>query len=55
MPDKTLNEAFTDIANAIREKTGKADTLTPLEMPDEILSITGGGPDGLDELMEETF
>lgn len=55
MPDKTLSEVFTDIADAIREKTGKSDGLTPLEMPDEILTISGGGSDDLDELMEETF
>lgn len=55
MPDKTLSEVFGDIADAIREKTGKSDGLTPLEMPDEILTISGGGSDDLDELMEETF
>ena len=30
---------LTDIADAIRTKTGKSAVLTPLEMPDEILSI----------------
>ena len=35
---------LTDIADAIREKTGKTDTMTPLEMPGEIAAIqTGGG------------
>ena len=39
--DTTLS----DIANAIREKTGKSDAMTPYEMPDEIASIqTGGAP-----------
>ena len=32
---------LTDIADAIREKTGGVDLMTPLEMPDEIASITG--------------
>ena len=35
---------LTAIANAIRGKTGGVDTMTPLEMPDEITNIpTGGG------------
>lgn len=35
---------LTDIADAIRAKTGKSATMTPLEMPTEIASIeTGGG------------
>ena len=37
---------LTDIADAIREKTGKTDTMTPLEMPGEIASIQGGGGGG---------
>ena len=32
-----------DIADAIRSKTGKVASMTPLEMPDEIESISGGG------------
>ena len=32
-----------NIANAIREKTGEAANLTPLEMPEAILGISGGG------------
>ena len=32
-----------DIADAIRAKTGKVASMTPLEMPDEIESISGGG------------
>ena len=38
---------LTDIADAIREKTGKTDTMTPLEMPGEIASIQGGGGGGV--------
>lgn len=33
------NGTLTDIADAIRTKTGKTATMTPLDMPDEILSI----------------
>lgn len=32
-----------DIADAIRAKTGKSASMTPLEMPTEIASISGGG------------
>lgn len=40
------------IANAIREKTGKNNAMTPLEMPTEIGSIsTGGGDISVDEKM----
>lgn len=39
----TLTDTFTDIADAIRAKTGKSDTMTPAEMPTEISSIGGGG------------
>ena len=38
---------LTDIADAIREKTGKTDTMTPLEMPGEIAAIQGGGGGGV--------
>lgn len=34
---------FDDIADAIRAKTGKVASMTPLEMPQEIASISGGG------------
>lgn len=34
---------LSDIADAIRAKTGKAASMTPLEMPTEISSISGGG------------
>lgn len=36
-------ETITDIADAIRAKTGDSASMTPLEMPDEIASISGGG------------
>lgn len=39
----TLTQAFSAIADAIRAKTGKADTMTPAEMPAEIANISGGG------------
>lgn len=39
----TITSAFSDIADAIRAKTGKSDTMTPAEMPTEIASISGGG------------
>lgn len=39
----TLTDTFSDIADAIRAKTGKSDTMTPAEMPTEIASISGGG------------
>lgn len=34
---------LTNIADAIRAKTGKVDTITVDEMPDEISGISGGG------------
>lgn len=43
MSNITITSAFTAIADAIRAKTGKADTMTPAEMPTEIASISGGG------------
>lgn len=38
---------LTDIADAIRAKTGKTASMTPIEMVDEIESISGGGPSTL--------
>lgn len=38
----TIASAFSDIADAIRAKTGKSDTMTPAEMPTEIGSISTG-------------
>lgn len=37
----TLTDTFQAIANAIRAKTGKSDTMTPAEMPTEIANISG--------------
>ena len=34
-----LNAVFTDIANAIRDKKGSVDTIKPINMADEILTI----------------
>ena len=43
MATKLIQEStLTNIANAIRAKTGKVDTMTPPEMPSEIGSISGG-------------
>lgn len=39
-----------DIADAIRTKTGGVDTMTPLEMPAEIISIPTGGSGGAEVL-----
>lgn len=36
---------LTNIASAIREKTGKSELLLPSQMPSEIQSISGGGED----------
>lgn len=38
----TITSAFSDIADAIRAKTGKSDTMTPAEMPTEIGNISTG-------------
>ena len=40
-----LDTALTDIADAIRTKTGKTDPLTIEQMPTEIEGISGGGAD----------
>lgn len=42
----TLTDTFSDIADAIRAKTGSSATMTPAQMPTEIASISGGGGDG---------
>ena len=39
------SDTLSDIADAIRAKTGGSGTMTPLEMPTEIASIGGGGID----------
>ena len=38
-----LKTLFTDIADAIREKSGNTDTIVPANFPAEILAISGGG------------
>lgn len=38
----TLTDTFSDIADAIRAKTGRSATMTPAEMPAEIGSISTG-------------
>ncbi len=38
-----LTDTFTSIADAIRSKTGKSDTITPSQMPSEIEGIQSGG------------
>lgn len=38
----TLTDTFSDIADAIRVKTGRSATMTPAEMPAEIGSISTG-------------
>ena len=45
MANTQLTETFQDIADAIRDK-GVVGTMTPLEMPDKIASITSGGGSG---------
>ena len=37
-----LTAVFTDIANAIRDKKGSVDTIKPINMADEILTISSG-------------
>ena len=44
-----LDTALTDIADAIRTKTGKTDPLTLEQMPSEIEGISGGGSSGVYE------
>lgn len=45
-----MDSTLTAIADAIRAKTGKSASMTPLEMPTEIGSISGGG--GMDAGLE---
>ena len=49
----TLREVFSSIANAIRSKTGKTDTIKPVDMATEIESIKTG--DGLPQLVDGTI
>ena len=56
MKYKIDSETLTDIADAIRAKTGESGSMTPLEMPDEIASISGGGGDAdLIAILDGTF
>ena len=49
-----LKTFMTDVANAIRSKTGKTDKLVPINFPNEILSIeTSSGSDEDVELIEK--
>lgn len=45
----TLTDKLSAIGDAIREKTGKEETMTLDEMPTEIESISGGGSEGLND------
>ena len=48
-----LNAVFTDIANAIRDKKGSVNTIKPINMADEILTIeTGGGKSTIYKTLE---
>ena len=40
--ENNLNAVFTDIANAIRDKKGSVNTIKPINMADEILTISSG-------------
>lgn len=40
------SEVLTNIANSIREKTGKTEQMTPTDMPTEISQIQAGGAGG---------
>lgn len=50
----SLSSIFQDIANAIRTKTGKADSIYPSDMASEIKSIEGGGKAQNLEVIEGT-
>lgn len=51
----SIRQTFTDIANAIREKTGSTGLLYPSEMAQNILDIPqGGGEDNLPAFIEGT-
>ena len=52
----SINSKMTAIADAIRDKTGKTDSLTLDQMATEIAGIeTGGGNSGMELLYETTF
>lgn len=49
-----LTAVFTDIANAIRDKKGSVNTIKPINMADEILTIeTGGGKSFIYQMLEK--
>lgn len=53
--DMSIRQTFTDIANAIREKTGSTGLLYPSEMAQNILDIPqGGGEDNLPAFIDGT-
>lgn len=41
--NENLVDIFTDVANAIREKTGSTELLSPVDYADEIKAIPAGG------------
>lgn len=56
MATKLIQEStLTNIANAIRAKTGKVDTIAPPDMPSEIDSISGGTDTRLRDFIENTL
>lgn len=53
----TLTSLFTDIADAIREKTGDTENIVADEFPDAIADIPSGGEDIAEEMkiMDEYY
>lgn len=49
------DSVLTDIADAIREKTGESEPITPANMPSEIEGISGGGEDIPSEIIFNDF
>lgn len=43
----SLSSIFQDIADAIRTKTGKSESIYPVDMASEIEGIESGGSDGI--------
>lgn len=43
----SLTSIFQDIADAIRSKTGKSESIYPVDMASEIEGIESGGSDGI--------
>lgn len=48
-------ETLTDIANAIREKTGKTETIKPINMANEIMTIETSNNDLADAIISRTI